>query len=327
MFFDLSDDQLALQALTREVLDDLSPPDRLRRAPTRDEAWPKLAAAGLTGIGLPVPDGGSGGGAVEAAVVAEEAGYVALPEPLVETLGVVIPGLREAADPRAVGWLTAVAAGDRIVDLAHEQHVANPALLDGVLLEHAGAMVLCPADRLQWAERRSREPSRPQARILAPDNMDVVALGDAAPLRLRAAAATAAAMVGLARRLLDIAVDHARVREQFGAPIGSFQAVAHPLASVCVEVEAARGAVWYAAYALDRDLPDAMRASRIAKVAADTAVALADRVSLQVLGGIGFTWEHDLHLLLKRAAAWRAAHGDGRVHRRYLGAALFDGEG
>jgi alkylation response protein AidB-like acyl-CoA dehydrogenase len=113
-------------------------------------------------------------------------------------------------------------------------------------------------------------------------------------------------------------VAYAGSRTQFGVPIGSFQAVQHQLADVLLAVEQARVAAWYAALRLRDGETDAVRAASIAKLAANAASQAADRVALQVHGGIGFTWEHDLHLLCKRAASWRAADGDARTHRELV---------
>src|SRR5581483_11596307 len=117
------------------------------------------------------------------------------------------------------------------------------------------------------------------------------------------------------RRCLEIAVDYARVREQFGQPIGSFQAVRHRCAEMLVEVENAHAAVYYAAWALDARAPDAALAASVAKAYVSEAARKVCGDALQVHGGIGFTWEYDLHLHFKRAKALEAMYGDADVHR------------
>jgi alkylation response protein AidB-like acyl-CoA dehydrogenase len=133
-----------------------------------------------------------------------------------------------------------------------------------------------------------------------------------------AAAATAAELVGVADGMFQQTVEYAKVREQFGRKIGSFQAVQHKLAETFLMVESAKAAVYYAAYALAKDLPDAAVHVSVAKAYAGDAERKANYESLQLHGGIGFTWEHDLHLWLKRGRALEAAYGDSDWHRRRI---------
>ncbi len=139
-----------------------------------------------------------------------------------------------------------------------------------------------------------------------------------AGLLQRGAVGAAAEMLGAARRCLEMAVDYARVREQFGQPIGSFQAVRHRCAEMLVEVENAHAAVYYAAWALDARAPDAALAASVAKAYVSEAARKVCGDALQVHGGIGFTWEYDLHLHFKRAKALEAMYGDADVHRELI---------
>jgi alkylation response protein AidB-like acyl-CoA dehydrogenase len=136
------------------------------------------------------------------------------------------------------------------------------------------------------------------------------------------AVATAAESVGAASAALDLAVEYAKEREQFGRAIGSFQAVQHILADAHVLRETAWSAALYAAAALDEDAPDAAEATTIAKAYASRAARTVVQNALQVLGGIGFTWEHDLHLFLRRVLACEQRFGDALFHERQLAAAL-----
>jgi hypothetical protein len=131
----------------------------------------------------------------------------------------------------------------------------------------------------------------------------------------RASVATAAGLLGLSQRMIAMAADYARARHQFGHPIGSFQAVKHLLAGAQVQLEFARPVVYGAAWAGARDAPGAARLASMAKATASDAATEAARVSLQVHGAIGYTWECDLHLFLKRAWALAAAWGDAGHHR------------
>jgi len=139
----------------------------------------------------------------------------------------------------------------------------------------------------------------------------------------RGAAATAAVLNGISQRLLDMTVAYAKDRTQFGRPVGSFQAVKHTLAETFLLVETAKAAGWYAAYAIATDLPDRSTAASVAKSYATEAEAVANRNALQIHGGIGFTWEHDLHLWLKRGKALEQAYGSATFHRARLADAVF----
>jgi alkylation response protein AidB-like acyl-CoA dehydrogenase len=129
------------------------------------------------------------------------------------------------------------------------------------------------------------------------------------------AAALAAESTGVAQRALDMAVEYAKDRKQFDRPIGAYQAVSHRCAQMLLEVEGARSATYYAAWALDNEPESAALAASMAKAYASDAGWRVTASALQVHGGIGFTWEHDLHFFLKRARANAAAFGDARWHR------------
>jgi len=156
---------------------------------------------------------------------------------------------------------------------------------------------------------------------------DMVAAPGAAGPRLarllrRAAVGAAAEMLGAARRCLDMAVGYAKVREQFGQPIGSFQAIRHKCAEMLLETENSHSAVYYAAWALDAGADDAESAASIAKSYVADASRKVCGEAIQVHGGIGFTWEYDLHMYFKRAKALEAQYGDAEYHRELILAAV-----
>lgn len=146
--------------------------------------------------------------------------------------------------------------------------------------------------------------------------------GEAGPLLAallrRGAVAAAAEMLGAARRCLDMSVAYAKVREQFGQPIGAFQAIKHKCAEMLVEVEQAHAAVYYAAWALDAEAEDAPLAASVAKAYVGEAARRVAGEAIQVHGGIGFTWEYDLHLYVKRVKALEAMYGDADYHRELI---------
>jgi alkylation response protein AidB-like acyl-CoA dehydrogenase len=146
------------------------------------------------------------------------------------------------------------------------------------------------------------------------------------PARVRAFTAVAAELAGVAQRAMEMAVEYAKERKQFGRPIGSYQAVSHRCAQMLLETEAARSAVYYAAWASDNEPETAPLAASMAKAYASDAGVRVTNASLQVHGGIGFTWEHDLHLYLKRAASDASMFGDSRWHREQVARMVIDGQ-
>jgi alkylation response protein AidB-like acyl-CoA dehydrogenase len=134
----------------------------------------------------------------------------------------------------------------------------------------------------------------------------------------RGAVGAAAEMLGAARRCLDMAVDYAKVREQFGQPIGSFQAIRHKCADMLLDVENSFAAVYYAAWALQNDGEDGPLAASVAKAYVSDASRKVCGDAIQVHGGIGFTWEYDLHLYFKRAKALEPLYGDADHHRELI---------
>lgn len=276
--------------------------------------WRELGAAGFFALRLPEAAGGVGLGLPEAVLVFEEAGRVLLPGPLVGT---------HLAATRLSGPVAAgAAAGDLLVALAlPPAPVGHLGAADAVLaLEDHGAASgpragLFAAAGFPAAAIRSADPLTPlhlpdgdlsPARALG--GGDALTGVDPALLRREAALLTAAQQVGSAGRTLAMAVQHARDREQFGRPIGAFQAVKHLCADMLVRVEMARTAVYAAAVSCDAFETAA------ARLLADDAAARNARDCLQVFGGMGFTWEADVHLHIKRSWVLAAGRGDaGRL--------------
>ncbi|QHA05358.1 acyl-CoA dehydrogenase [Streptomyces broussonetiae] len=284
MRFQLSEDQQALQAGVRRLLDRRFDREALRAAvgaPGRlDRAlWRSLGEAGFFALRLPEPDGGVGLGLPEAALLFEEAGRALLPGPLVAT-------------HLAAGRVPGAATGETVVTAVDGQLVEWLEAADVVLGETVGAVAM-----------RSVDPLTPLHRVPGTTPADPLAV-----------LLTAAEQLGTAARVCELAVQHARTREQFGRPIGTFQAVQHLCADLLVRTEIARTAVYAAAVTADgADIA-------AARLLADEAAVRGARDCLQVHGGMGFTWEADVHLHLKRA--WlRAARGGGGTQSEELLAA------
>jgi alkylation response protein AidB-like acyl-CoA dehydrogenase len=168
---------------------------------------------------------------------------------------------------------------------------------------------------MRWASVTLDEvPVTADARLGAPGQASALL----ARLFQRGAVSAAAEMLGAARRCLDMSVDYAKVREQFGQPIGSFQAIRHKCAEMLLRVENAHAATYYAAWALDAGAEDAAVAASVAKAYVSEAARDVCGEAIQVHGGIGFTWEYDLHLYFKRAKALEPMFGDADYHRELI---------
>ncbi|MFE6726804.1 acyl-CoA dehydrogenase family protein [Streptomyces californicus] len=316
MDFQLSDDQRALRSGMRDLLGAVFDRDRMRASVERGGAldralWRELGAAGFFALRLPEEDGGVGLGLPEAVLLFEEAGRALLPGPLVAT-HLAAGRVKGAAEGAAV---VTAADGDRpVAHLAEADAVlAGGGPLDGEALRAfvAAARPVRSMDPLTPLHLPPPEPvaGGPGRVAFAPGRVagPAVSAPGRAPayagrLRYEAALLSAAEQLGSAARTTEMAVQHARERQQFGAPIGSFQAVKHLCADMLARTEPARAAVYAAAVTGD---PLEIAA---AELLADEAAVRNARDCLQIHGGMGFTWEADVHLHLKRA--WlRAATG------------------
>ncbi|TYR54919.1 acyl-CoA dehydrogenase family protein [Streptomyces parvus] len=336
MDFQLSDDQRALRSGMRDLLGGVFDRDRLRAAVERDGAldrslWRELGAAGFFALRLPEEAGGVGLGLPEAVLLFEEAGRALLPGPLVATH--LAAGLvKGAAEGEAV--VTAVAGGLPVAHLAEADAVlvgAEPLTGEALTGEALRAFVAAarpvrsvdpltplhsaPAD----AERAPAVSERTRADAERAPAATERTPAHAGRFRIEAALLTAAEQLGSAARTTEAAVQHAGSREQFGSAVGAFQAVKHLCADMLARTEPARAAVYAAAVTGD---PVEIAA---AKLLADEAAVRNARDCLQIHGGMGFTWEADVHLHLKRAwlraASWLTGADAEELLAADLGAA------
>jgi alkylation response protein AidB-like acyl-CoA dehydrogenase len=326
MDFDLSDDQVALRDGARELLDDFASPARVRAHTAAGDAfdeqlWRAMVEQGWLGIEVPEPEGGVGLGAVEVAILAECLGAHAAPAPFVPTV-LALGALREAGDD---GWVDRLLAGDAHACVAWDP--AHPV----AYAPSADVAIVCDDDGVsvvELAERPAREPAMDLTRELgwlSLEGCTRTPLGGAdARERLldRGATFAAADLLGGAAHALEMAVQYAKDRVQFGRPIGSFQAVKHRCADMLVDVEGMRSSVYWAAWSIGAGAADASVASSTAKIWCSDASKRVMASALQVHGGIGFTWEHDLHFFLKRAQLDQVSFGDAAYHRARLTALL-----
>ncbi len=326
MDFTLSDEQLMFAETAQTLFGDTCTPDHWRKMMEHNtafdaERWGQIVETGFTLLLLPESAGGLGLGEVDMALIAEKAGYVALPEPLVESAGVAAPMLAAInpehpvlADPAAI---IAIAPAINPV-------VAHADVATAFLIEKDGHAFLAKAEDVKLTPAETIDPLRRTFKI----EWDVAKAEDLGvadwDLALDRASLFAAAMgLGLAQRAVDMAVAYAKDRTQFGKPIGSYQAVKHHLASAQVAIEFARPVVMAAAAGLaNRDIYSRARISH-AKLVALEAADTSARSAIQVHGGMGYSWEVDVHLFLKRTLALTNAWGNPYFHRNRVAARLF----
>jgi alkylation response protein AidB-like acyl-CoA dehydrogenase len=297
MNFDLSEDQRTIKSTARELLAARYPLAEVRRLALEDERgftdaqWDEMVSLGWPEIAEL--------GTVEMIVVAEELGYALAPTPLQSTW--------------AAGLLGADVSGGR----------RGAVVIDGMAADAGTADVLVDWDGAE-VSGASVEPARgldPTRRLFTVTGGSRSPLGaDVERARLQATVMNAAESVGVAERAMGLAVEYAKERKQFGRAIGTYQAVSHACAQMLLEVEGARSAVYWAAWALDHEPETAPLAAACAKAYAGDAGRRVPRSALQVHGGIGFTWEHDLHFFLKRGEANAHAYGSGAAHREQIAA-------
>jgi len=282
--------------------------------------WKVLAELGLPALGVPDDRGGTGGSFVDAAVVLEESGRSLVPAPLLPTLVAGFaaddPSLHEAV---AAGAVAAVAVGDATGPL---RYVIDGAVAEWlVVADGAGLHVAELGGDAAVAEARpTLDPTRRQATVTL-SGAGTRQIGDAAASAravdlLRVALSVEA--IGVARWCLETTVDYLKTRVQFDRPIGSFQALQHRAADLVVRLESAAATAYYAAWAA-ADVPDELLvvAPLALAVCAEAAYEIAAE-TIQLHGGIGFTWEHDAHLYFKRATATRLLLGDAHEQRRLV---------
>jgi hypothetical protein len=343
--FGFDDDQLAFRDAARDLLDKECPPAVVRaawEAPAGSldrSLWDRLAEMGVPATIVPEASDGLGLDEQALVLVLEEAGRAALPHPLVETAAVAAPLVADGPAGAGAGRAPAAPAGPGPAGLpdAHGlgmvasdlggPHVPCAADADWLLL-HDGqsgalhlvdpaAVVLTPVDTVDGARRAATVDWQPTPETQVADDPAVVDLAFD-----RGAFGTAAVLVGLGQRMLDLTVAYVSERQQFGVRVGSFQAVKHHLADALKELAFARPAVHRAAHSLATGAGTRRRDVSMAKAMASDAARLVGRQALQCHGAIGYTVEHDLQLYLKRTWALASAWGDAAWHRDRVAQAI-----
>jgi alkylation response protein AidB-like acyl-CoA dehydrogenase len=331
MKFDFTEDQKLLQETVRDFLAGECGPDAVRALWSTETGrsralWKQLAEVGLVGLLVPEANGGMGLSEVDFVLLGEEVGRAALAEPVIATAAVAAPLLAEIGGELAARWLDPIAAGEAIVAVGHPVSplVDDAQVADLLLLARDGELhAVAPSDA-KLAAQPANDPARRVATVeFAASPATRIASGDRARALLdaaldRGALAASAQLLGACDRLIQIAVDYTSQRVQFGVPIGSFQAVKHALADVKVKLEYARPLVYRAADSVARGLPQRSVHVSMAKVAASEAALRGARAALQAHGAIGYTWEQDVHIWMRRAWSLDYVWGSQRFHRQRM---------
>jgi alkylation response protein AidB-like acyl-CoA dehydrogenase len=335
MDFTFTEDQLLFQESVRDFLVNEVTPERIRASweteSGRDVAlWGQLAELGLTGMTVPEEHGGLGMTELDFVLLAQECGYVALPEPLVHTVMIAVPILKDIGGELAAQWLPKIAAGEAKVVVGLEQNllVEDAHVADLLLLQSGDTLVAATPDQVSLRHNESVDPSRKLFAVEILSGATTVASGDQAATLVanalnRGALACAAQALGLAQRMIDLSVQYTSERQQFGKPIGSFQAVKHHMANIAVRLEYAKAPTHRAAYAIAQGQAVAAHAVSHAKLVACEAANLAAKNSHQVHGAMGYTWEVDLHIFMKKAWALANTWGDAGFHKTRVGECIF----
>jgi alkylation response protein AidB-like acyl-CoA dehydrogenase len=312
-----------------------------------------MAAQGFMGIIFPEKYEGLGLGKVELILLMEEAGRALLPGPFWSTValaGAVIDAV--ASDAQKTRYLTPICRGQALSTLALLETGATWDLADAKLADSSGNLTgeklfVLDADVADFILVAAQsgvflvEAQAPGLFISPMPALDLTRnfyavqfkdtpaekLGEGTNLARAldiATAALVAEMVGGMQRVLDLTVDYAKMRKQFGKPIGTFQAVQHQCADMYLETESSRSAAYYAAWALEHDAPDAATATSIAKMYASDACRAVGNRGIQIHGGNGFAWENDLHLYYRRAKASETMFGDATFHRERIARLVID---
>jgi alkylation response protein AidB-like acyl-CoA dehydrogenase len=358
MQFGLSESQQILKDTARKFFAGESPITAVRKAMETETAydaalWTKLAEQGFTGIIAPEEYGGMGLGKVELILLLEEAGYALLPGPFFSTVALAGSVIDACGLPeQKKKYLGRIAAGQArstvaLVEAAGswdpdslklsaasgklsgtKLFVTDAAVADFiVVVARDGVFVVdAKAPGLHIEPMKGMDLAR---KIYAVEfkNTPAEALGNAGGLAAAlnvATAAICAEMTGGMQRALELTVAYAKTRKQFGKPIGIFQAVQHLCADMYLETESSRSAIYYAAWALEENTPDAATSVSVAKMYASDAARNVGNRGIQVHGGMGFTWENDIHLYYRRAKASETMLGDATFHRERIARQIID---
>jgi alkylation response protein AidB-like acyl-CoA dehydrogenase len=322
MNFDFTDDQQAIKRTAHDLIGDRFKMERVRELAEAgkydDEAWKELCELGWPGIFIDEEYGGQGLGVVELIILMEELGYALAPVPFLSNAAAGLMIQAAGSEEQKQRWLPGIASGEARGAAGLLRGDEAKLVPDG---DSAELIVLCGAEGVTVVERSAAdvEPvatmdsTRRYARVRASGGEALE--GEPGPGIGAGLLAVSAELTGVAQHAMEMAVEYARDRKQFGRPIGAYQAVSHRCAQMLLETEGARSATYWGAWTADAEPSTLELAASMAKAYASDAGWRVCSSSLQVHGGIGFTWEHDLHFFLKRAKVDALLWGSSAEHR------------
>lgn len=339
MDFTFTEEQFAFQeSVKRFLMNELSP-EFLRElwdseTGREPSMWQALAEQGLTALSVPEENGGLGLNEVDWVLLIEQCGYFGLPDPLLDTALVASGMLRELPDQAFRNeWLGRIAEGSAWVAVGYpfnalvaDAHVADVLLLpygDEVHAVKPSEVSLQPVASLDPSRRLFEVEWQPQETAVTDAKLGRRLWDEALN---RGALAASAQLLGLVQRILDLSIDYTAERKQFGKPIGTFQAVKHHLADVAIQLEFAKPVVYRAADAVANQLPQRAVYVSQAKLIASEAAEAAARNGIQVHGAMGYTWEMDLQIFMKRAWALDGAWGERAYHKARVSDFIFSAD-
>ena len=322
MNFDLNDEQQEIKRTAHEFLASRFKPEKVRElAEARgydDGLWKEISELGWPGIAIAEEDGGQGLGMVELAVLFEESGIACAPTPLLGSAGAALVISAAGSDGQRSEWLPKLASGEATGSFGGFAEGQSTLFCDlptadvVVTFDGEGAL-LAPPSEVDFEPFEAIDAARSYG--LVSEAAGERLPGDADAGRDRLAVAIAAELTGIAQRTLEMATEYARERQQFGRPIGAYQAVSHRIATMLLATEEARSLTYYASWTADAEPESLPMAAAMAGARASDAGWEVPASALQVLGGIGFTWEHDLQFWLKRGRVAGRMLGTPRDHR------------
>jgi alkylation response protein AidB-like acyl-CoA dehydrogenase len=320
MYFQLTDEQREIKRTARDLLAKRSGPAQVREAAesrSYDESlWRQLCELGWPALAVPEVYGGSGLGTIELAIVLEELGYALTASPMLASAMASLV-LNEAADERQRARVLEAIARDcaKAALGVEDELVVDAQRAQAIVIVRNGVAWLLDSSRAEIQAIETIDATRGYARVSgAGERLP----GDPSGALHKATVAVAAELVGVAQRALDLTVAYVKDRRQFGVPIGAFQAISHRCAQMLLLVEGSRSALYAAAWAVDADPSAGAELSSIAKAYASAAAIEVTASAIQAHGGIGFTWDADLHWLYKRAQLDAHLLGSAREHRTRL---------
>ena len=314
MDFDLTEDQREIRDVAHDLLSARSPFVKVREAADAqrydERLWGEIVQLGWPGIAVSEQYGGQGLGAVELAVLLEELGYACAATPfLSSSVAAAVIGACGTDEQRA-RWLPGLASGELTAGIGTAELAADG---DG-----AAVAILLDGDQA----RLLPAPQTTPLTTIDPTRRFATLQGEGEPLGVGAAArvhaAVSAEVVGVCQRALDMTLEYVKERKQFGVAVGSFQAVAHRCAQMLLHTESARSTAYFAAWAADAEPSRLSEAAALAAAAAATGGREVTGSAIQAHGGIGFTWEADVHWLYKRAQLDSALLGGAGRHHATL---------